>query len=507
MLFFFVLSVGARPCLSAEEPPLGYHGHLSAGIVRLNQNDLGGAMQQFREALAENPQGVEAFYYIGVAQARAGQWEEAEKAFKEALSRDATFLPAHLDLGILYYQLDQDEAALKELDVVQRADPDRARVYYYQGLILRREGKSKEAAAKMEKAAALDPELALQANYHAGSAYYEAGDLDSARKSFQNVVMLLPEGETAQSAGEYLERINEQAQRRKRWDLLFSAGVQYDTNVILEPNRTIPSAQAITDKSDLVGLLFLRGRYRWLNTPNWTGQAEYSFYQNLHRDSALRDFDIQSHNVVFNGGRRFSRAELLLQYELQFATLGGDRYLLRQGVGPRLIIEETPRNLTELIYQYGARDFSNIQPLFPTNSDRDVHTNRAGFTHYFLFGVRGNVHAGYSFEREKGGETPAKDDWTFNGNRLVAGILLPPWHRLTLSVDVEYILRRFAHPNEQPPGVRRKDNDGLAIATLSRELTRHIDLALQYYYERNNSNIPLYQYHRGIYGGIVTARF
>lgn len=506
-ILLFVLVIAIPPSGSAAEPK-GYHDLLSAGIVRLNQNDLGGAMQQFKQALAENPQGVEAFYYIGVTQARAGQIDEAEKNFKEALARDATFLPAHFDLGVLYYQKDQDEAALKEFDTVQRADPDRARVYYYQGLILRRMGKSKEAAAKMEKAASLDPDLALEANYHAGSAYYEAGELEAARKSFQNVVTLLPEGETAQSASDYLERIDAQARHKRPWDLTFSAGVQYDSNVILEPTRTIPSTpQTITEKSDLVGLVFLRGRYQWLSTPEWTGRAEYSFYQNLHKDDQLNDFNIQSHTVNLSGGRRFSHAELLLQYELQFATLGGDRYLLRQGVGPRFVLETTRRNITEFLYQFGAKNFYDIEPLFPSNSDRNVHTHKAGFTHYFLFGPKGNLHAGYYFERETAGDSPAEDDWTFNGHRLAAGAVLPPWQKWTLALDTEYVLRRFTHPNEQPPGEKRKDDDWLTIVTLSREITKQVDFALQFLHQQNSSNITLFEYDRNIYGGIVTVRF
>lgn len=506
-LLLFVWVIATPPSWSAETPK-GYHDHLSAGIVRLNQNDLGGAMQQFEQALDDNPQGVEAFYYIGVTQARAGQLPEAEKSFKEALSRDATFLPAHFDLGVLYYRQDEDEKALGEFDIVQRVDPDRARVYYYQGLILRRTGKPKEAAAKMEKAASLDPDLALQANYHAGSAYYDAGEMEPARKSFQNVLSLLPEGETAQTASDFLERIDQQARHQKRWDLSFSAGLQYDDNVILEPTRVIPSApQAITDQSDLVAILYLRGRYQWLNTPEWTGRAEYGFYQNLHEDNDLNDFNIQSHNLILNGGKRFGAAEILLQYELQFATLGGERYLLRQNIGPRLIVQETKRNLTELSYQYGAKNFDDIEPLFPDNSDRDVHTHKAGFTHYFIYQSKGNLHAGYYFERENAGDLSAEDDWTFNGHRLSAGIVLPPWKQITLAADTEYVIRRFTHDNEQPPGGKREDNEWLTIVTFSRAITRSVDFALQYLHQQNESNIPLFEYRRNIYGGIVTAHF
>lgn len=505
-LFLFVLLIGILPSGAAE--PQGYHDLLSAGIVRLNQNDLGGAMKHFKQALDVNLQGVEAFYYIGVTQARAGQIGEAENSFKEALARDAAFVPAHFDLGVIYYQQDKDDEAIKAFDLVQQVDPGRARVYYYQGLILRRMGKPKEAAAKMEKAASLDPEIALEANYHAGSAYFEAGEMGPARKSFQNVLTFLPEGETAQSAGDYLERIDQQARHRKRWDLAFSAGLQYDDNVVLEPSRTIPSSlQTITEESDLLALMFLRGRYHWLNTPEWTGRAEYSFYQNLHKDDLLNDFNIQSHHVIVNAGRRFGAAEILLQYEWQFATLGGDRYLLRQNVGPRLILQETQRNVTEFLYQFGSKNFDDIEPLFPDNSDRDVQTHKAGFTHYFVFRPKANIHVGYSFEKEEAGDRPAEDDWTFNGHRFSAGVVLPPWNKITFAADTEYVIRRFDAQNQQPPGTKREDDEWLAIITLSRAITRNVDFALQYLHQQNDSNIPLFEYKRNIYGGIVTARF
>jgi tetratricopeptide (TPR) repeat protein len=504
-MLLWVLFGIAFPGLAAERSD--YHTHLSEGITRLNQNDLGGAMQHFQQALTENQQGVEAHYYIGITDARAGRIPEAIQGFQKALSIDRTFVPAHFDLGVLYDQSGQDALALQSFEAVEKIDPTRAKVYYYQGRILRRQGKTTEAAAKMEKALSLDPDLALEANFETGVASFQIGDFVLARKAFQNVMTLSPESEAAQSAVEFLDKIDLQEKRKKRWDLTISTGVQSDSNVILEPARGPSVGQSITDEEDVVALVYLRGRYRWLDRPEWTGQTEYSFYQNFHRDELLKDFNVQNHNFIFNGGRRFGRSELILQYELQSAFLGGDSFLLRQAVGPRFIFPESKQHLTEFSYQFGVKRFDDIGALFPNNSERDVRTHKTGFTHHYLFESKGNLHGGYFFEREIGGGLPNENDWTFDGHRLAAGFSLPPWHQITLAVDAEYILRKFGHENQQLPGKKRNDDEVLTIVTLSRSLRERLDLSAQYLHQQNRSNIPLFDYNRSIYGVIATIKF
>jgi tetratricopeptide (TPR) repeat protein len=501
LLLFGIASSG----FSAERSD--YHARLSEGVTRLNENDLGGARQRFEQALAENPQGVEAHYYLGVTDARAGRTAQAIEYFQKALSIDRTFVPAHFDLGVLYYQSGQDALALNAFETVEKIDPTRAKVYYYQGIILQRQGKTKEASVKMEKATSLDPDLALEANFGTGVASFQAGEFAVARKAFQNVMTLSPESEAGQSAVEFLSQIDLQEESKKRWDLSLSTGIQSDSNVILEPAGGPSFGQSITDKKDLVGLIYLRGRYQWLAGSDWTGRTEYSFYQNFHRDDLLKDFNVQTHNFIFNGGRRIGRSELLLQYELQYASLGGDSFLLRQGIGPRFVFPESKQNLTEFAYQFGTKHFDDIEGLFPNNSERDVQTHKAGFTHYYLFESKGNLHGGYFFEREIAGDLPNEDDWTFRGHRLAAGFVLPPWKTLTAAADAEYLLRDFDHENQQPPALKRKDHEFLFIATLSKGFGRHLDLSVQYLFQKNDSNIPLFEYSRNIYGVIATVKY
>lgn len=500
-----IFFLAGAPRLSAET--LDEAVRLSEGVRLLNENDLGRARAQFEQALAGNGEGVEAHYYLGVTEARAGRTEEAERHFQKALSIDRTFVPAHFDLGVLYYRTGQDDLALKSFETVEKVDPGRARAHYYRGEILQRQGKRNEAAAELEKAVLLDPRLALEVSYETGVVSYNGGDLETARRAFQNVMTLSPESEAAQSAGGFLEKIDEEGAKKKRWDVSLSLGAQYDDNVILEPNQSPPAAGTITDKSDLVGVVFLRGRYQWLHLPEWTGGLEYSFYQNFHRDNLLEDFTIQNHQFIFNGGRRIGRSELLLQYELQYALLGGDSFMLKQTIGPRFILPESKQNITEFSYQFGAKRFDDIERLFPNNSERNVQTHKAGFTHYYIFESKGNLHGGYFFEREIAGNLPNEDDWTFTGHRLAAGFVLPSWRHLVLAADAEYIFRKFDHENQQPPNEKRNDRELLAIVALTRSFGERLDLSLQYLHQQNRSNIPLFEYDRNIYGLIATIKF
>lgn len=498
MLLMTLCSI--RVLVFAEATP-SYPSLIVAGTNSLNQGYLASALDLFQSALDIDPKGVEARYYIGVIHAQSGRWNEAADAFRKALAADRTYLPAYFDMGVLYFQIHQDDKALAAFQVVEKIDPDRARVPYYQGLILRRNGKSGEAAKRFEAAASLERGLAAEAGYRAGEAYYASGDSASAQRAFKNVSARYPGSDAARLANEFLENIAESTLA-----LSLATGIQFDSNVVLEPSQGPVSSQTGRDKADLSGVVHLRGNYRWLDTPLWLGRLQYSFYENLHTKGDLNDFNIQDHHLNLEGGRKFGGSELTLQYELQFTSIGGSEYLTKNSEGVRYLIQESKLHLTELTYWYGHPVFHNVT-LFPNNSDRDAHSHQLGATRYWMFDGDGNLHGGYLFENNQAGDSPAEDDWSFDGHHLTLGALFPPWKGLVLSADMEYIIRRFSEPNQLSSGVKREDDGPIFVVSLLRSYGSHFDLSLHYLYQQNNSNIPLYDYQRAIYGLTGTGRF
>ncbi|MFQ5589424.1 MAG: tetratricopeptide repeat protein [Nitrospiria bacterium] len=508
-IFLMLVSlVMGWPHLSFGQSDGSYHTRLSEGIARLNQNDLGVALRHFTAALDEDPNGVEAHYYLGVTHARAMRNAKAETHFLKALSVDRTFIPAQFDLGVLYFQIRKDEPAMKAFKVVEAIDPGRARVHYYQGLILRRNGKAREADAKLKKAVKLDPDLGVVVSFQSGVAQYEAGALDSAKSEFQQALDLAPKGEYAGPALDFIKKIeSESGDDKKPWRIITSFGFQYDDNVVLDPGG-VSLPPGITQKDDVLGVFYLKGRYEWLKRNLWRGALEYRFFQNLHTEGGLDDLNIQDHQLILSGRRQVGQHELSLAYEFQYVTLGGDGYMIRHEIGPRFAMKHQENRFSEFIYAYGNKDFDDIQPLFSGNSDRDVDAHRLAVNHIVLFGEKGHYFAGYQYEMEDAGSNPAEDDWGYHGHRINFGFTLPPWKTLIFSFEGELVRRDYKDPNESAvPKVKREDDDVLFIGMVSKPLTEMMTLSGQYLFQNNSSNVPVYDYQRNIVGLIVTASF
>jgi len=496
---------------AGAEMPARYHSLVSEGLVALAQQDPESALYLFDLALFEYSEGAVARYYRGVALAQLELDAEAEASFQTALSLDPTFLPASLDLAILYYDQGRDEEAVALLNGIQQIDPDRAQVYYYQGLILLRAGRAEEAAARLERAAVLDPGMAVLARYHAADAYFRAGNKEAAHRALEDVIALAPGTDAAEMANEWLVRGPAGAGSR-RWDLRASIGYQRDDNVILEPRSGLPPPPGITDRGDNVVVAQAQIRYRMADGDPWITRGEYRFYQNFHQDEGeeggqfgLRDFNIQDHGLLLDLGGATGPMELTLRYNGQWATMGGETYVLRHAVGPRLLLKETDRNRTELLYQYGVSDYHNTS-LFSANDDRDAQGHLARVAHYVFFSPTGYVSGGYEFERETAGSSPSEDDWTFTAHHVPLAVVWP-LGRVTVTAQAEYVRRLFSHANEAQPGTKRRDNELIAGTALALSLARYAELSVHYLHQQNDSNINVFEFSRNVYGGLLTFRY
>ncbi len=507
LFFLTVLFIFSMPAVLKAEVNGPYYDFLSTGVAQLNRNNLDAALEQFESAIAQDNNGVEAHYYLGVVQARSNRDREAEAQFKKALSIDRTFIPARFDLGVLYFQIRKDEDAMKALQIVESVDPGRARVHYYQGLILRRNGKPKEADLKLQKAVQLDPDLATLVSFQTGISEYEAGAADSAKVKFQEVLALEPQGEFSGPAQDFIRLIESESVDKKPWKILTSFGFQYDDNVVLDPGGGAVSS-GITDKDDFLGVFYLKGQYDWLKKDQWSSTIEYRFFQNVHFESNLDDFNIQDHQLILTGRRQIGVHELSLVYEFQYVSLGGDSYLKHHGIGPRFAVKHENNHYSEFVYRYGHKSFENIEPLFAGNTNRDADIHQFGANHIVLFGDKGHFFGGYQFEIEDAGNSADEDDWSYYGHRINLGLTLPSWKTLVFSFETDLVRRDYTDLNSAAtPQVEREDNDFLFIGMVSRSMTEILTLSAQYLYQNNHSNVPVYDYQRSIFGVFVSAEF
>src|SRR3989441_6280320 len=137
---------------------------------------------------------------------------------------------AYLGLGIVLYNQERYREALDSLALAEKASPNEALVYYYQGLSHFKLAEYQQMPPRFLRAMTLGPDLSSSAHYYSGLAYYQQGILDEARAEFEEAQKLQPESEFGKSAAAYLEQIKTGVpiQQRKRWDLTFSVSSQWD---------------------------------------------------------------------------------------------------------------------------------------------------------------------------------------------------------------------------------------------------------------------------------------
>lgn len=108
---------------------------LLRGLIWREQNNRGGAMDQFGKAVAKRPDLVEARVQLGTALVQAGIAQEALPILEGAVRYDADNLPAHLNLGDAYRLLGKYGEAKRELEWVLAHDASLPQVHYDLGLL------------------------------------------------------------------------------------------------------------------------------------------------------------------------------------------------------------------------------------------------------------------------------------------------------------------------------------------------------------------------------------
>jgi tetratricopeptide (TPR) repeat protein len=98
--------------------------HISLAEVLLQMGQPSEALGLVEKAMRLDPESA-AHYSVslGWAYRLLGRYEEAIAAQKRALTRNPEFLPAHVELARLYYELDREEEAQTEEATVRRLNP------------------------------------------------------------------------------------------------------------------------------------------------------------------------------------------------------------------------------------------------------------------------------------------------------------------------------------------------------------------------------------------------
>lgn len=84
------------------------------------------AFASYQHALSLNPSYAEAHYHVGELYGTAEQWDDAIAAYCEAIRQNEDYAEAHRKLSVAYSRTGNEDAAAKQVALLEKLDPDLA---------------------------------------------------------------------------------------------------------------------------------------------------------------------------------------------------------------------------------------------------------------------------------------------------------------------------------------------------------------------------------------------
>jgi tetratricopeptide (TPR) repeat protein len=407
----------------------------------------------------------------------------------DANAGEAGQFERHLTKGILFLDQKEYPRATEELEAAIKDKPEDPLANLYLGIAFCNTGKEQEGERLLKKALKLDPGSA-RANYELGLLYYRRGLNEEARDFFESVQGAGPGTELSELAGRHIKEMDSRKPKVRNWEASITTGIQYDSNVILEPTGG-PVQGGITNKTDWRAIVYLEGKYAFTVRENLSIVPTYSFYQSMQR--VLDDFNVTQHLPGFYiDYNPIKNINLRAYYTFEYTTVDYNTYLIANSIQPVMTISEGKGFYTHLRYRYQWRNFSNMK-LFPTNTERNGFNSLLGVTQYIPLHSAVLMSLGYAYDKDMTEE----DYWHYNGNAGEVGVRADFGRGWTADFTGLYYCKGY---KGEYPGTdkRRRDITHTYSTNLTKTINTHWDVTAGWIYELNDSNIKVFDYERQI---------
>lgn len=499
---FLAIAIAVAP-LPAAGSPLSERLY-ARGLVDFADRKWEAAWRFFDQAVRADPEDHAARYYRGLASARIGQIEQAIADLEAAVGKDERLVTGALDLGILYFARGDLDGARAWLQRAAEQPKTRFRAALFLGLTEYRAGDA-TAARRYLTEAARDPALREAAQYYAAVVAIRAENEEGAgRAMLRSLVETSPDSPFAELARRYLAGQPLQLERRRearRWAASLETGFEYDTNVVLAPDdEAIKDSRGIGDQADARFVVRAGALWRAFEGDGFRLHVAYDLSQSVHAD--LREFDLQAHRVSAALAAARGRFQFGVAGAYDFYLLDYESFLHEGIVRPWLRLSETRLTATEVAYRLRGRDFTRL----PFDPFRDALGHAVDLRQHFLLGYAALIF-GYQFEDESTLSSDG-DDFDFSSHQAEVEVRggLGNWG----TVAAAYLARieDYDAPNSRSPsGFRRHDFEQQAIVDWERPFAGRAFVGLRYLADRNDSNLPEFEFTRHIVAVRAGVRF
>lgn len=349
------------------------------------------------------------------------------------------------------------------------------------------------AAREHFEAAKREPTLVGQASYRLGVLAVRENEFDDAREHFTAVGRspgVPVHSELANSAAEYLSRLDERGFRR--WDLNVTLGAGYDSNVTLTDDSSLTSGTSAG-----LGVVELGGSYRLFDEGRFSVRVSQSGYFNFH--TTLTDFDLQiSESSLAARARLADWAVADLRYTFQFAAADWDSFRSTHAVEPAFVLSSAWNIQARPYFRYERRDYDDIGMLGEL-LDRDGNVYTPGVDLFYTlpwFPEWGSswVRLGYRFRKE----SADSDEFDSEGHEPIVALGLALPRDFFLSLEGRYEWREYDSPSlfDDPGSSDQSDRIRVFRSSISRRFGKHMSAEIFYRYTDRGSNVKVYRYRR-----------
>lgn len=478
---------------------------INRGNEALRAGNLKEAHPAFEQARILVPRDEQALAGLGAIALLEGRPQEAIGLFRQALEIKPTDADLELLLGRAYLDARLLQDAESTLSRLYSRLPAKPNVGFYLGITLERLGKYREALQPLRRGPFTAAKFSAAARLHCGLCLRALGNAEEARKELSQFLTATPPPAIAAVVQKVIDSPARRAAAPKRLQGTARLGLQRDDNVVLAPTSNVFGL-----RNQTLGSLGMVGRadltYDLVSRSHQTLSAGYDGFATLNFDR--NDKNLQSHGLNLSWqerdlgpGRRFR-----LDAQSYFETvLSGERAFLERFIASAFLTRSHgSRASTALAMRYQSKHFDDQGPLLATAEDRNADNIAFGATYRFSAKKKPfSAFVRYEFDSE----AARGANLDYSGNRIGAGIVTRLLSEKTFfSAGLEYHLRDY-HNVHSFFLVRRDDDEAFSYANVSHRLDDRKSLSLEFFRDRNRSNIPFFDFERNIVTTALTVRF
>ena len=474
---------------------------VAQGLRNLQAENFDEALVNFKTAWEKGAKTPEKAYYLGIVNFRLTNYPEALNFMERAVNLDPKFNEARLQLAAIYLALDKPAEALPYLQELEAAGYKPSVTAMYLGQVAAKQKRYSEAVRYFQLAEA-DPLLAQEAKIQASLAMSRQDKHSDARRALEEAIGVNPTSREAGFAQRYIDALDRRIKDTRPLHIRLGASFDYDSNVTLTPGDAAGASVIPTGGRDAVFTQFGNFEYEFFPTGPYGLMASYNLFMTWH--PRLTQYDVMSHTFGATPSYRTPNGTFWLPFRFNYTDLDSNKYWTAFTLTPTYLHMLKPDIGLETGLRLARNYYWWLQP-FPQEDRSSMNIGGNVGMYYFFKRQQGYVQTRASYEYNDA----SGSNWTSSIYSLLLSTLYPVTDKLRLNPSLELIYQPFDHPwfNGVDYQAKRRDQSLVFGFQVLYKLYKDFDANLHYYYIRNDSNTPLYDYDRQIAGVLFEYRY